>query len=242
MKPSANSRRLLPMADAEGAVFEPIDFADLHELCEGGGSQVCMFISAAESFAAQLSEICVTWSFASKVAAVVFQTSKCLVVECDDPVAAALELGVRETKKVAANIDSQLQLLEEESVGDYVASFDSFQDLHQEILATDAVLEKMERLLGTFQSDLSTISDEIRMLQGDSLQMNLKLRGPRGIICHTSCARLQLWCSHALQLIGSAIGGPTPDLSFFCHMSEQRGYPAMDSALASSGLWAANAV
>jgi len=130
------------MADAEGAVFEPIDFADLHELLE----------------AAQSSD-------APK----------------DDPVAAALELGVRETKKVAANIDSQLQLLEEESVGDYVASFDSFQDLHQEILATDAVLEKMERLLGTFQSDLSTISDEIRMLQGDSLQMNLKLQNRRAL-------------------------------------------------------------
>lgn len=136
------SSRPLSMAYAEGAVFEPIDFADLHELLE----------------AAQSSD-----------------------AHKDDPVAAALELGVRETKKVAANINSQLQLLEEESVGDYVASFDSFQDLHQEILATDAVLEKMERLLGTFQSDLSTISDEIRMLQGDSLQMNLKLQNRRAL-------------------------------------------------------------
>ncbi|CAE7326353.1 VPS52 [Symbiodinium natans] len=97
----------------------------------------------------------------------------------DDPVAAALEQGVRETKRVASNIDSQLLLLEEESVGDYVASFDSFQDLHQEILATDAVLEKMERLLGTFQSDLSTISDEIRMLQTSaSAAPDGKLAGP----------------------------------------------------------------
>ena len=28
-------------------------------------------------------------------------------------------------------------------VGDYVKSFDSFQDLHQEIVATDSLLEKM---------------------------------------------------------------------------------------------------
>ncbi|CAE8584800.1 unnamed protein product, partial [Polarella glacialis] len=99
----------------------------------------------------------------------------------DDPVAAALELGVQETKRVAAEIDSHLHVLEDESVGDYVDSFQSFEDLHQEIMATDAVLEKMERMLGTFQSDLSTISDEIRMLQGDSLQMNMKLRNRRAL-------------------------------------------------------------
>ncbi|CAL1169206.1 unnamed protein product, partial [Cladocopium goreaui] len=98
-----------------------------------------------------------------------------------DPVASALEQGVAETKKVSDSIDSQLELLEEESVGDYVKSFDSFQELHQEIVATDSLLEKMERMLVTFQSDLSSISDEIRMLQGQSLQMNLKLQNRRGL-------------------------------------------------------------
>jgi len=39
----------------------------------------------------------------------------------------------------------------------------------------------MERMLGTFQSDLSSISDEIRILQGDSLQMNMKLRNRRAL-------------------------------------------------------------
>eukprot|EP00930_Biecheleria_cincta_P006879 TRINITY_DN107972_c0_g1_i1.p1 TRINITY_DN107972_c0_g1~~TRINITY_DN107972_c0_g1_i1.p1 ORF type:complete len:722 (-),score=142.99 TRINITY_DN107972_c0_g1_i1:197-2341(-) len=99
----------------------------------------------------------------------------------DDPVAAALELGVQETKRVAAKIDGRLELLEDESVGDYVASFQSFDSLHQEIVATDGVLEKMERMLGTFQCDLSTISDEIKMLQADSLQMNTKLRNRRAL-------------------------------------------------------------
>jgi len=98
-----------------------------------------------------------------------------------DPVAAALELGVQETKRVAAEIDGQLEVLEEESVEDYVASFESFQNLHEEIKATDGVLEKMERMLGAFQTDLSGISDEIRMLQSDSLQMNMKLRNRRAL-------------------------------------------------------------
>jgi hypothetical protein len=61
-----------------------------------------------------------------------------------DQVAAALELGVSETERVASEIDSQLEQLEEDSVGDYVASYQSFEDLHLEIQATDSVLEKME--------------------------------------------------------------------------------------------------
>jgi len=99
----------------------------------------------------------------------------------DDPVALALERGVHETRRVAADIDGQLQVLEEASIDDYVESFQSFENLHKEIKATDSVLEKMEQMLGTFQSDLSGISDEIRVLQGDSLQMNMKLRNRRAL-------------------------------------------------------------
>jgi len=137
-------RGLQPMAEGAAAAegeFEPVDFADLHELIraaqEGGDKS--------------------------------------------DPVAAALELGVQETKRVAAEIDGQLEVLEAESVEDYVASFESFQNLHEEIKSTDGVLEKMERMLGAFQTDLSGISDEIRMLQSDSLQMNMKLRNRRAL-------------------------------------------------------------
>mmetsp|Transcript_36703 Transcript_36703/g.84456 ORF Transcript_36703/g.84456 Transcript_36703/m.84456 type:complete len:717 (-) Transcript_36703:47-2197(-) len=96
-------------------------------------------------------------------------------------IAAALELGVHETERVAADIDRRLEELEEESIGDYVRSFQSFEDLHREIQTTDSVLEKMERMLGAFQSDLSHISDEIRALQGDSLAMNVKLRNRRAL-------------------------------------------------------------
>jgi len=98
-----------------------------------------------------------------------------------DPVSEALEKGVQETKRVAASVDARLEELEEESVADYVASFQHFEELHQEIQETDRILEKMEKMLGTFQSDLSSISDEIRTLQGDSLQMNMKLRNRRAL-------------------------------------------------------------
>lgn len=100
---------------------------------------------------------------------------------CTDAIAAALQLGVEETERVAAGIDQRLEVLEEESIADYVASFQSFEDLHKEIQDTDGVLEKMEKMLGNFQTDLSGISDEIRMLQGDSLAMNVKLRNRRSL-------------------------------------------------------------
>jgi len=88
---------------------------------------------------------------------------------------------VLETQRVAVDIDRQLEVLEQDSIGDYVTSFDTFEQLHKEIVTTDAILEKMESKLGTFQSALSSISDEIRMLQGDSLAMNVKLRNRRSL-------------------------------------------------------------
>jgi hypothetical protein len=96
-------------------------------------------------------------------------------------IAAALQKGVEETERVAADVDEQLRALEEESIEDYVSSFQSFEDLHHEIQNTDAVLKKMEKMLSAFQSDLSGISDEIKQLQGDSLTMNVKLRNRRSL-------------------------------------------------------------
>jgi hypothetical protein len=40
----------------------------------------------------------------------------------------------------------------------------------------DGVLKRMEDMLGTFQSDLGTISTEIKCLQDKSLSMNVKLK------------------------------------------------------------------
>jgi len=96
-------------------------------------------------------------------------------------IAAALELGVEETERLASDNAARLEGREEDSIGDYVASFKHFEDPHHEIQATDGVLEKMEKMLSTFQSDLSGISDEIRTLQSDSLSMNVKLRNRRSL-------------------------------------------------------------
>ncbi|CAJ0946066.1 unnamed protein product [Ranitomeya imitator] len=48
--------------------------------------------------------------------------------------------------------------------------------LHTQIIACDAILERMGLMLGGFQSDLSSISSEIQSLQEMSLAMNIKLK------------------------------------------------------------------
>ncbi|MBZ3887564.1 Vacuolar protein sorting-associated protein 52-like protein [Sciurus carolinensis] len=53
--------------------------------------------------------------------------------------------------------------------------------LHNQITACDAVLERMEQMLGAFQSDLSSISSEIRILQEQSGAMNIRLRNRQAV-------------------------------------------------------------
>lgn len=96
-------------------------------------------------------------------------------------VVAALLGGVQEAEGFASGVDDRLRGLEEDSVGDYVASEGALKELQREIQSTDAVLEKMENMLSVFQSELSGISHEIKQLQGDSLAMNVKLRNRRAL-------------------------------------------------------------
>ncbi|XP_057244525.1 vacuolar protein sorting-associated protein 52 homolog [Malurus melanocephalus] len=54
-------------------------------------------------------------------------------------------------------------------------------ELHNQISACDSILERMEEMLGSFQSSLSSLSWEIRALQEQSVAMNLRLRNRREI-------------------------------------------------------------
>jgi len=150
-----------PMAAATGEqevpLFEPVNFTDLDE-----------FIEAAQA-----------GGDGSDVAG---------------PLAVALKRGVQETSRFAVGINERLERLDaevltvlteetvaDERVADSVAGCQAFEDLHQEILATDAVFEQMERMLGTYQCELSCLSDRIGVLQGNSLQMNAQLRNRQAL-------------------------------------------------------------
>lgn len=54
-------------------------------------------------------------------------------------------------------------------------------DLHVQIQSCDAILERMEEMLGLFQSDLGNISGEIQTLQDQSLTMNIKLKNRKAV-------------------------------------------------------------
>uniref|UniRef100_A0A8P0T8C6 Vacuolar protein sorting-associated protein 52 homolog n=1 Tax=Canis lupus familiaris TaxID=9615 RepID=A0A8P0T8C6_CANLF len=55
------------------------------------------------------------------------------------------------------------------------------QNQEDHLVACDAVLERMEQMLGAFQSDLSSISSEIRTLQEQSGAMNIRLRNRQAV-------------------------------------------------------------
>ncbi len=53
--------------------------------------------------------------------------------------------------------------------------------LHEEINLCDDVLQKMEMMLASFQADLGSISSEIKSLQEQSVEMNLKLKNRQAV-------------------------------------------------------------
>jgi hypothetical protein len=95
-------------------------------------------------------------------------------------------------------IDQELREVEVESVRDYVEQSAEIVSLHNQMQTCDNTLAKMQEMLLGFQvragrvwlvtrapipndlqADLSGISAEIKHLQDESLQMNIKLRNRR---------------------------------------------------------------
>uniref|UniRef100_A0A8B9V2M4 Vacuolar protein sorting-associated protein 52 homolog n=1 Tax=Anas zonorhyncha TaxID=75864 RepID=A0A8B9V2M4_9AVES len=71
--------------------------------------------------------------------------------------------------------------VERASIRDYIKESENIASLHTQITACDTILERMEQMLGAFQSALSSISCEIRTLQEHSVAMNLRLRNRRAV-------------------------------------------------------------
>uniref|UniRef100_A0A9L0RH32 Vacuolar protein sorting-associated protein 52 homolog n=2 Tax=Equus caballus TaxID=9796 RepID=A0A9L0RH32_HORSE len=93
----------------------------------------------------------------------------------DELVKEALKTGV-DLRHYSKQVELELQQIEQKSIRDYIQESENIASLHNQITACDAVLERMEQMLGAFQSDLSSISSEIRTLQEQSGAMNIRLR------------------------------------------------------------------
>ncbi|KAL7975974.1 hypothetical protein Chor_011742 [Crotalus horridus] len=97
----------------------------------------------------------------------------------------ALKTGV-DLRQYSKQVEQELQQIENASIKDSAPSPDikeskNIASLHTQITACDAVLERMEAMLSSFQSDLSSISCEIQTLQEQSVAMNVRLRNRQAV-------------------------------------------------------------
>ncbi|XP_052440424.1 vacuolar protein sorting-associated protein 52 homolog isoform X1 [Carassius gibelio] len=103
----------------------------------------------------------------------------------DDLVKEALKTGV-DLRQYSKQVETELQHIEQASIKDYIKESQNIASLHNQITACDSILERMEGMLSSFQSDLSSISSEIQTLQQQSVSMNLRLKNRQAVRSHLS--------------------------------------------------------
>lgn len=95
--------------------------------------------------------------------------------QTDTDVQNALSKGI-DLRKYAQEVEGALREVERESIQDYIKESEGLAGLHTQIRQCDGVLDSMESMLRGFQTDLASISAQIKYLQDESLSMNVKLR------------------------------------------------------------------
>ncbi|XP_050960178.1 vacuolar protein sorting-associated protein 52 homolog [Labeo rohita] len=98
----------------------------------------------------------------------------------DDLVKEALKTGV-DLRQYSKQVETELQRIEQVSIKDYIKESQNIASLHNQITACDSILERMEGMLSSFQSDLSSISSEIQTLQQQSVSMNMRLKNRQAV-------------------------------------------------------------
>ena len=98
----------------------------------------------------------------------------------DDIVKEAMESG-QDLRVYSKQIETELLECEQVSIQDYISQAGNIAQLHNQISSCDNILERMENLLLTFQTDLGSISSEILSLQQESVEMNLRLKNRQSV-------------------------------------------------------------
>ncbi|KAL7753618.1 Vacuolar protein sorting-associated protein 52 [Sorochytrium milnesiophthora] len=99
----------------------------------------------------------------------------------EDPlVKDAFEKGI-DLHHYSEDLNKDLERQENELVQEYIKASDGFASLHGQIKSCDAFLERMERMLSGFQTDLKNVSGEIQSLQDQSTLLNVKLRNRHAV-------------------------------------------------------------
>ncbi|KFM27500.1 Vacuolar protein sorting-associated protein 52-like protein [Auxenochlorella protothecoides] len=93
---------------------------------------------------------------------------------------AILDQGL-DPREYGRRYEDELRQAELASIEDYIAEADTLIALHTDIKECDDILQGVEATLAHFQTDLGSISSEIRALQAESQSMNAKLRDRRAL-------------------------------------------------------------
>ncbi|KAK9509965.1 hypothetical protein O3M35_004846 [Rhynocoris fuscipes] len=104
-------------------------------------------------------------------------------LECyleDDEVQEVLQSGT-DLRQYSKQIEKQLKDAENKSIQDYIKESQNIVSLHNQIAACDNILERMESMLLSFQSDLGSISSEIVYLQRKSIIMSQQLHNRQAV-------------------------------------------------------------
>ncbi|PNF30557.1 putative vacuolar protein sorting-associated protein 52 [Cryptotermes secundus] len=98
----------------------------------------------------------------------------------DDVVQEVLKTGT-DLRQYSRQIEKELKEVEKRSIKDYIKESQNIASLHNQIAACDSILERMESMLLSFQSDLGSISSEILYLQRKSVSMNQQLHNRQAV-------------------------------------------------------------
>ncbi|KAL1124178.1 hypothetical protein AAG570_001948 [Ranatra chinensis] len=104
-------------------------------------------------------------------------------LEChleDDEVQEVLRTGT-DLRQYSKQIEKQLKDVENKSIQDYIKESQNIVSLHKQIAACDDILQRMESMLLSFQSDLGSISSEIVYLQRKSITMSQQLHNRQAV-------------------------------------------------------------
>ncbi|PSN53047.1 Vacuolar protein sorting-associated protein 52 [Blattella germanica] len=98
----------------------------------------------------------------------------------DDVVQEVLKTGT-DLRQYSRQIEKELKEVENKSIKDYIKESQNIASLHNQIAACDNILERMESMLLSFQSDLGSISSEILYLQRKSVSMSQQLHNRQAV-------------------------------------------------------------
>ncbi|XP_031122235.1 vacuolar protein sorting-associated protein 52 A-like isoform X3 [Ipomoea triloba] len=79
-------------------------------------------------------------------------------------------------REYTKGVENNLRQVELDSIQDYIKESDNLVSLHDQIRDCDMILSQMEALLSGFQTEIGSISSDIKILQEKSMDMGLKLK------------------------------------------------------------------